>query len=72
MRGESQLGSDFTIGWRMTGSAFKAMDVVVACVSVKKGGGLEEGGLEIDPDRREADDGKRLSGDGRCSGVCFC
>ena len=32
-------------GWRMTGSAFKAMDVVVACVSVEKGGGLEEGGL---------------------------
>ena len=39
----------------MTGSAFKAMDVVVACLSYEKGGGLEEGGLEIDPGRREAD-----------------
>jgi hypothetical protein len=39
----------------MTGSAFTAMDVVVACFSVEKGGGLEEGGLEIDPDRRDAD-----------------
>jgi hypothetical protein len=28
----------------MTGSAFKAMDVVVACLSYEKGGGLEEGG----------------------------
>ena len=43
----------------MTGSAFKAMDVVVACVSVEKGGGPEEGGLKIGPDRRAADDGKR-------------
>ena len=32
-------------GRRMTGSAFKAMDVVVACVSYEMGGGLEEGGL---------------------------
>ena len=31
------------------------MDVVVACVSVEKGGGLEEGGLEIHPGGREAD-----------------
>ena len=31
-------------GRRMTGSAFKAMDVVVACLSYEKGGGLEEGG----------------------------
>ena len=28
-----------------TGSAFKAMDVVVACLSYEMGGGLEEGGL---------------------------
>ena len=41
----------------MTGSAFKAMDVVVACLSYEKGGGLEEGGLEIGPDGRPADDG---------------
>ena len=32
-------------GRRMTGSAFKAMDVVVACLSYEMGGGLEEGGL---------------------------
>ena len=44
----------------MTGSAFKAMDVVVACLSYEKGGGLEEGGLEIRPGRRAADDGKRF------------
>ena len=44
----------------MTGSALQAMDVVVACVSVEKGGGLEEGGLEIGPGRGEADDGKRF------------
>ena len=32
------------------------MDVVEPCdYSVEKGGGLEEGGLEIDPDRRDAD-----------------
>ena len=29
----------------MTGSAFKAMDVVVACLSYEMGRGLEEGGL---------------------------
>jgi hypothetical protein len=39
----------------MTGSAFKAMDVVVACLSYEKGGGLEEGGLEIRPEGRAAD-----------------
>ena len=44
----------------MTGSAFKAMDVVVACLSYEMGGGLEEGGLNIGPHRRPADDGKRL------------
>ena len=44
----------------MTGSAFEAMDVVVACLSYEMGGGLEEGGLQIRPDRRPADDGKRL------------
>ena len=44
----------------MTGSAFKAMDVVVACLSYEKGGGLEEGGLEIRPRGRPADDGKRF------------
>ena len=33
----------------MTGSAFKAMDVVVACLSYEMGGGLEEGGLNIRP-----------------------
>ena len=42
-------------GRRMTGSAFKAMDVVVACLSYEMGGGLEEGGLKIRPDRRAAD-----------------
>ena len=42
-------------GQRMTGSAFKAMDVVVACLSYEKGGGLEEGGLQIRPGRRAAD-----------------
>ena len=31
------------------------MDVVVACVSVEKGGGLEEGGQIIHPGGREAD-----------------
>ena len=44
----------------MTGSAFEAMDVVVACVSYEKGGGLEEGGLQIHPEGRAADDGKRF------------
>ena len=29
--------------WRMTGSAFTAMDIVVACFSVEMGGGLEGG-----------------------------
>ena len=51
----------------MTGSALQAMDVVVASWRKQKGGGLEEGGLKIDPDWRLADDGKRPSGDGRCS-----
>ena len=32
---------------------------------VEKGGGLEQGGLEIDPDGAEADDGKRPCGAGR-------
>ena len=36
-------------------SAFKAMDVVVACLSLEKGGGLEEGGLKIGPGGRGAD-----------------
>ena len=39
----------------MTGSAFKAMDVVVACLSYEKGGGLEEGALNIGPQGRAAD-----------------
>ena len=39
----------------MTGSAFKAMDVVVGCLSYEMGGGLEEGGLKIGPGRRPAD-----------------
>ena len=52
----------------MTGSAFQVMDVVVAIWRKQKGGGLEEGGLKIPPESRLADDGKRLSGDGRCSG----
>ena len=39
----------------MMGSAFKAMDVVVACLSYEKGGGLEEGGLQIASGRRVAD-----------------
>ena len=53
----------------MTGSAFQALDVVVACWRKQKGGGLEEGGLQVLPERRPADDGKRLPGDGRCVGV---
>ena len=53
----------------MTGSAFKAMDVVVGCLSYEKGGGLEEGGLKIRPEGRAADDGKRFQSDGRCSGM---
>ena len=54
-----RVGSKFdrSGGRRMTGSAFKAMDVVVACLSYEKGGGLEEGGFEIRPHRRPADDG---------------
>ena len=44
----------------MTGSAFKAMDVVVGCLSSEKGGGLEEGRLETRPAGRAADDGKRF------------
>ena len=36
----------------MTGSAFQVMDVVVAIWRKQKGGGLEEGGLKIHPDRR--------------------
>ena len=35
------------------------MDVVVACLSYEKGGGLEEGGLQVALGRRVADDGKR-------------
>ena len=38
------------------------------CFFNEKGGGLEEGGLEIAPGRRLADDGKRFSSDGRCIG----
>ena len=53
----------------MTGSASKAMDVVVACLSYGMGAGLEEGGLEIRPGGRAADDGKRFQSDGRCGGV---
>ena len=44
----------------MTGSAFKAMEVVVACLSYEMGGGLVEGGLQIGPHRKAADDGKRF------------
>jgi hypothetical protein len=44
----------------MTGSAFEAMDVGVGSWSQELGGGLEEGGLEIGPQRRPSDDGKRL------------
>ena len=50
----------------MTGSAFKAMDVVVGCLSYEKGGGLEEGGLKIRPRRRVAD---FLQSDLDCAGV---
>ena len=32
----------------------------MACFSVEKGGGFEEGGLEIHLERRDPDDGKRL------------
>ena len=57
-RGGSKSGR--TGGQRMTGSAFKAMDVVVGCLSYEMGGGLEEGGLNIRPHGRAADDGKRF------------
>ncbi len=43
------------------------LGVAVAIIS-KEGGCLGEGGLQISPDTRLADDGKRLSGDGRCIG----
>ena len=35
----------------MTGSAFTAVDVVVASWRKQKGGGLEEGGLQVHPGR---------------------
>ena len=38
---------------------------------MQKGGGLEEGGLKIAPDRREADDGKRSSGRWTLYQDCF-
>ena len=53
----------------MTGSSFKVMDIVVACLSYEKEGGLEEVGLKIGPEGRAADDGKRFYSDRRCSGV---
>ena len=42
------------------GKRSPAMDVVVACLSSEKGGGLEEGGLGAPPDRRDADYSRRL------------
>ena len=41
------------------GKRSPAMDVVESCLSYEKGGGLEEGGLQVAPERRDADDGKR-------------
>ena len=41
------------------GKRSPAMDVVVACLSYEKGGGLEEGGLRVAPHRSVPDDGKR-------------
>ena len=45
--------------WADDGQSCPAMDVVVACLSSEKGGGLEEGGRGAAPGGREADDGKR-------------
>ena len=44
-----------SLGAADDGKRFPAMDVVEPCYSVEKGGGLEEGGLEIHPERRDAD-----------------
>ena len=56
----------------MTGSAFKAMDVVVGCLSYEKGGGLEEGGLEIRPHRRAANFFEVIWTAQACSKSLFC
>ena len=50
----------------MTGSASNAMDVIVRCDSLFIGEGFREGmALMSEPESRLADDGKRLSSDGR-------
>ena len=53
--GLGEEGSWFsrTGGWRMTGSAFQAMDVVLELfLEEKKGRSLRRGGLQILPDGR--------------------
>ena len=48
-------------GWRLTGSASNAMDVLVGCDSLFIGEGFREGkALMSEPDWRLADDGKRI------------
>ena len=44
------------------------MDHVLLFGKVRRSGG---GGLEIDPEGRDADGGKRFASDGRCGGM-FC
>ena len=52
-------------GWRMTGSADTAIDVVILCGS-KMGKGAGRGDSPVWLDRRMADDGKRWYSGGRC------
>ena len=53
-------------GRRFTGSAFKRWTLSVSLLLgekvlfIKEGGSLREGGSNIEPDRRHADDGKRF------------
>ena len=42
-------------GWRMTGSALQRWTLQWRVFSVAKGRGLEEGGLQVEPDGRDAD-----------------
>ena len=47
------------------GKRFQSDGRCILILSEAKGGGLEEGGLEVGRGRRLADDGKRFSSDGR-------
>ena len=59
MRGESRAGSDRTEGWRMTGSALQAVDVVCRLLLgenlLEMGGGPGGGVQKIGPGGRDAD-----------------